>query len=268
MSYQELFTTMWDEYTERNPHALKIYNLFTGRGEQVINDHVALRTFNDPRINVDKLGQFFEAYGYKEKGTYEFAIKKLFAKHYEHSDPAAPKVFISELLTEEFSPELQAVVKQCVDSIPADRLDNEELLYSGVFWKPLSYKTYQNLLKESEYAAWMYVFGFCANHFTVNVNALKTFEELHHVNEFLLTNDFKLNTSGGMIKGTPQECLEQSSTLAEEREVTFIEGVYKIPSCYYEFAKRHALPSGELYTGFIAASADKIFESTDVSNRS
>jgi len=267
MSYQELFNTLWDEYTERNPHALKIYNLFVGRGEKVINDHVAFRTFNNSRINVAQLAKFFEAYGYVEKGTYDFPNKKLFAKHYEHKDPTAPKVFISELLTEEFSPRLQEIVKECVAKVPEDLLDSEELLYSGTFWKPLSYKTYQELLKESEYAAWMYVFGFCANHFTVNVNELKTFPELRDVNEFLIKNNLSLNVSGGAIKGTPAEFLEQSSTLAEERQVQFVEGTYTVPSCYYEFAKRYVLPNGNLYTGFIAASADKIFESTDVSAR-
>lgn len=267
MSYENLFKTLWSEYTDRNPHALKIYNLFNLRGEHVINDHVAFRTFDDSRINVDHLAQFFKAYGYKEKGSYEFPVKKLFAKHYEHEDPKAPKVFISELLTKKFSPELRAVVKSCVDKIPQTMLGSEELLSSGIFWGPLSYQTYQQLLEESEYAAWMYVFGFCANHFTVNVNALETFNGLGQVNDFLIDNMFKLNTSGGVIKGTPSEYLEQSSTLAEERDVKFIEGIYKIPSCYYEFAKRYPLPNGELYTGFIAASADKIFESTDVNGR-
>ena len=81
----------------------------------------------------------------------------------------------------------------------------------------------------------------------------------------LLTNGFQLNSSGGLIKGTPAEFLEQSSTLAEEVDVKFEEGIYKIPSCYYEFAKRYVLPQTQkLYTGFVAASADKIFESTDV----
>lgn len=267
MSYQELFATLWREYTDCNPHALNVYNLLSQRGEKIINDHVAFRTFNDERINVDQLGAFFEKYGYVEKGSYEFPVKKLFAKHYEHPDKEAPKVFISELLTEKFSPELQAIVKDCINKIPENKLNSEELLSTGIFWAPLSYATYQTLLKESEYAAWMYAFGFCVNHFTVNVNALNTFTEVSQVNEFLVNNHFQMNMSGGAVKGTPEEYLEQSSTLAGEREVKFIEGVYKIPSCYYEFAKRYALPDGQLYTGFIAASADKIFESTDVAGR-
>ena len=41
----------------------------------------------------------------------------------------------------------------------------------------------------------------------------------------------------------------------------------RVPSCYYEFARRYPLPSGELFQGFVPASADKIFESTDVAGR-
>lgn len=267
MSYQSLFDTLWKEYTDRNPHALKVYNLFKSRGEDVVNDHVAFRTFNDARINIEALATFFKKYGYAEKGTYDFPVKKLFAKHYEHEDPKAPRVFISELLTEKFSPALQATIKAWVDDLPQHQFTQESFLYAGNFARPISYDTYQKLLKESEYAAWMYVFGFCVNHFTVNVNALKTFKEVGEINDFLAANHFKMNASGGMIKGTREDCLEQSSTLAEEREVQFIEGKYKIPSCYYEFAKRYPMKNGKMYSGFVAASADKIFESTDVAAR-
>ena len=268
MSYQNLFNTLWNDYTHRNPHAENIHQLFLAQGEKnILNDHVAFRTFNHPNINIDVLAKFFIAYGYQEKGTYQFAAKKLFAKHYEHSDPAAPKVFISELLTHEFSPALQSVVKSCVERIPESLLDTEQFLYSGASWSPLSYETYQSLLRESEYAAWMYAFGFCANHFTVNVNAFDKFNDISKVNQLLQQNNFMLNSSGGLIKGAPKDYLEQSSTMAEEVDVQFEEGIYKIPSCYYEFAKRYPLPTGSLYTGFVAASADKIFESTDVLSR-
>jgi hypothetical protein len=259
--------TLWNDYTERNPHAYQIHQLFKDQDEHVINDHIALRTFSDSRVNVDVLAKPFLAYGYKESGTYDFPVKKLFAKHYEHEDPEAPKVFISELITEKFSPQLQEVIKKCVDRIPEGLLGSEELLYSGSSWRPLSYETYKALLTESEYAAWMYAFGFCANHFTVNVNALSRFNEVSQVNDFLVAHGFKLNASGGLIKGTREECLEQSSTMAGEIDVRFIEGTFSIPSCYYEFAKRYPLSDGKLYTGFIAASADKIFESTDVGMR-
>jgi hypothetical protein len=109
-----------------------------------------------------------------------------------------------------------------------------------------------------------YVHGFRANHFTVNVNDLTDFPTLESLNDFLEDKGWKLNASGGKIKGTPEQLLEQSSSLGDLMSIDFVEGKYSIPSCYYEFALRYEDDKGELYQGFIAASADKIFESTDL----
>jgi len=38
---------------------------------------------------------------------------------------------------------------------------------------------------------------------------------------------------------------------------------HEIPTCYYEFARRYRDREGALFQGFVTASADKIFESTD-----
>ncbi len=65
--------------------------------------------------------------------------------------------------------------------------------------------------------------------------------------------------TGGEIKGSPQQLLEQSSTIADQVPVEFDEGIKNIPSCYYEFARRYPMDNGSLYQGFIAASADKNF---------
>jgi len=138
------------------------------------------------------------------------------------------------------------------------------LILKGRVWGTPSYNKYLAMREESEYAAWMYVYGFRANHFTVNVNALINFTTLETLNDFIEISGWKLNTSGGKIKGTPQQLLEQSSTLGDVLPITFEEGTYEIPTCYYEFALRYTDQSGELYQGFIAKSADKIFESTDV----
>ncbi len=264
----QIFNKLWQQYTNESPEALKIYNLFKARGEEdIVNDHVAFRTFDDPRVNVDKLGAFFEALGYHACGEYEFKVKKLFAKHYEHkSDPTMPKVFISQLKTKEFSPFLQEHAQACVDKITEAKLASPDLLYSGIHWE-LDYEVYQKLLAESEYAAWMYVFGFRANHFTVFINYLKTFNSVEEVNQFLKDNQLTLNVAGGEIKGTPVELLEQSSTMANKVPVKFKQGTFDVLNSYYEFARRYPDQSGNLYQGFIAASADKIFESTNVGLR-
>ena len=264
----QIFTNLWQQYTDESPEALKIYNLFKARGEDdIINDHIAIRTFDDSRIGIDALGAFFTALGYQECGDYQFELKKLYAKHYEHAtNPQLPKVFISQLKTAEFSPFLQQQAKACADSIPSELLTNPELLYSGTHWE-LDYEIYQKLLDESEYAAWMYVFGFRANHFTVLVNHLKTFASVEEINLFLKNNQLTLNASGGEIKGTPSELLEQSSTMANKVALKFKQGTFEVLNSYYEFARRYPKDDGQFYQGFIAASADKIFESTDVGGK-
>jgi len=123
------------------------------------------------------------------------------------------------------------------------------------------------LSEESEYAAWFYVFGFRANHFTVSINALKKYNDIHRVNDLLTKNGFVLNTSGGEIKGTPADLVQQSSTLADSVNVKFIEGSFEVPCCYYEFAQRFPDSEGHLYNGFVAKSADRIFESTDFNRK-
>lgn len=258
-----LFRQLWDNYREVTPSADTIHRILGGtQGDEIINDHIALRTFNLPKVGLDKLAAHFLALGYQDGGDYRFEAKKLYAKHYEHPDPTAPKVFISELLVERCSPQLQAIVHDLVDQVPVDAVTADDFLYSGTHWQ-VDYATYQQLLAESEYAAWMAAWGYRANHFTVSVNQLAQFDSVEAINEVLKREGFAVNGSGGEVKGSPEEMLEQSSTMADRAEVTFRDRTVAIPSCFYEFAKRYPKPDGELYSGFVAASADKIFESTD-----
>jgi len=264
MSLDELFNRLWRDYAAENPSAGKIHSLFRNKGNRVVNDHIAFRTFDDPRVSVNVLAQPFLDRGYRKAGEYYFEEKQLRASHYElPGDEDAPLVFISELITARFSVALQALVKDLAASLPASVLGSEKVLFHGAFLENPSYKTYLELREESEYAAWLYVFGFRANHFTIRVNKLDTFSDLQEVNAFLKANGFPMNSSGGEIKGRPELLLEQSSTLADRVVVSFAEGPKEIPSCYYEFARRYNGPDGQLFTGFIAGSADKIFESTD-----
>jgi hypothetical protein len=261
---QKIFDRLWADYTSRNPEVKKIYDLFVSEGERVLNDHIAFRTFNDPRVNIEVFSKPFVDAGYEYRGEYTFEEKHLYARHYEHKSFAdAPRVFISELITQDFSESLQATVKKLIDQIPENMLVPNELIFSGAPWEIPSVEIYNQLRNESEYAGWVYIHGYRANHFTINVNALKKYDSLQKVNQLLKEKGFLLNDSAGEIKGTPEELLEQSSTKSGIINVQFKEGDFPVPSCYYEFAKRYPDKDGKLYSGFIAKSADKIFESTN-----
>jgi hypothetical protein len=262
MTPDVLFESLWQDYIQHLcPSAAKVHQLLQ-EDEPLINDHIALRTFNVAPLGIETLAKPFLAVGYKACGDYVFESKKLVAKHFEHPDPNQPKVFISELKVDECSAELQAIVYKLVEQVDASKLTSSAFLYGGRLWD-LSYADFQTLAKESEYASWLAAHGYGANHFTVSVNQLNQHQEVKQVNDHLRTAGFTINESGGEVKGTPEVLLEQSSTMADKVPVTFAEGVEVIPGGFYEFAKRYPMDNGELYPGFVAASADKIFESTN-----
>ena len=257
----DLFANIWKNYIKVTPSAHKIHQLLSS-GTDLINDHVAYRTFNTAKVNLDKLAGHLVNLGYKHSGDYDFSSKKLNAKHFEHSDTSLPKVFISELRVEEFSVKVQNIIETMVSKIDESVIVDQSFLYSGTHWQ-VSKEDYQTLLAESEYAAWIAAWGYRANHFTVSINHLENYDSIEDVNEAVKSSGFALNTTGGEVKGNSIVKLEQSSTMADKATVQFSDGEAEIPSCFYEFAKRYPLECGKLYSGFVAASADKIFESTN-----
>ena len=275
-SLETVFENLWHDYIKLNPQALKIHDMLldeerkAGRKlARLENDHVAFRTFNHPRIGVNVFASLFEKHGYVRQGEYHFKEKKLYAIHLQHPDVTQPKIFISELLLEKFDGAFDAMAGMVATSVADDLLSTEELLWSGRSWTP-SYGEFEKFSKISEYAAWVYAFGFRTNHFTVSLNHSKAFRDLTVLNTYLKNQGIALNASGGEIKGTKDVYLEQSSTLSEKVDVQFggLKGesitarTVKIPSCYYEFALRYPDATGKLYQGFVSDSADKIFEST------
>lgn len=264
-----LFSHLWKDYLSITPSAKKIHALLNqleyadrdAQGE-LINDHIALRTFNIEKINLDKLAAHFLALGYQEKGQYDFVQKKLRAKHFEHPDNHQPKVFISELLVEEMPNAVQNIIHQMVREIDDNAAIQDNFLYSGAHWQ-ISIEDYCTLAAHSEYAAWMSAWGFRANHFTISIDHMQQISSVQEINIKLKESGFVLNNAGGEIKGGPEVLLAQSSTMADKIEVQFVDGTKTIPSCFYEFAQRYKMSNGDVYQGFVAASADKIFESTN-----
>lgn len=262
---QNYFDKMWTNYCEMNPQAQSVYNKLSQFGENVVNDHIAFRTFLHPKIEIKKLAGHFTKFGYVQAGEYEFVQKKLKAMHFEHPNTDIPKVFISALDLNQCSEFLRKTVNAILNHLDEDKVSQDHFMYGGRPW-PASYLVYKKLEQESEYAAWVYAHGFKPNHFTVYINQLKKLTTIQELNSFLEKNGFVLNSAGGKIKGSPQDLLEQSSTMANEIPISFNEGIFSIPACYYEFAKRYPTKDGKIFQGFVAQSADKIFESTNKRN--
>ena len=165
-------------------------------------------------------------------------------------------------LVEKLSEPSQQIIKSLVDQVSPASTQSPFFCCSGRPWQ-LDIETYEQLLRESEYAAWVAAFGYRANHFTVSINHLSEPNDIHQLNALLQKEGYILNDTGGLVKGSPDVLLEQSSTMARKVSVSFSDGELEIPGCFYEFAKRYPLPDGTNYQGFVAASADKIFTSTN-----
>lgn len=258
----DLFEVLWRDYLAIAPQAEQVAQLLGKRGESILNDHIALRTFAHDRVDIEVLDRAFVDGGYQPIESYEFKDKKLVACHYEHAEPGMPKVFISALLLDECSQGLRDICHGLVKQIPAGLEADWRFPSSGRTWA-IDSKTYRTLLEESQYAAWLAAFGYVANHFTIAAHSLKTVASLEELNAVLAAAGLPLNETGGLIKGSPEVGLQQSSTLAASVDVHFTDGVESIPSCYYEFAYRHAMSDGKLFQGFIADSATNLFTSTD-----
>jgi len=260
-----IFKKLWDPYYAQNPQVPIIYRLLTEReGSSLLyNDHIALRTFQHPRVGVEVLAKTFMAIGFEERDTIELPEKHVTAKFYTHPSGEWPRVFISELILASLSAEARTLVEGLIEQVPQALLDKNSLCFSGRPWG-ISHEDYERLLKESEYAAWLSAHGYQMNHATVSVNRMKTFDSLEEVRDFLKGHNFELNgqADGHEIQSAKDAegrvILKQSSTLASQVTTEFNDGSYVTPACYYEFLQRFYD-----YDGFDPGNAAKIMESTD-----
>src|SRR5690606_41787705 len=94
-----LFANLWQDYVAVTPSAKNVHRLLgSSQQDDVINDHITLRTFNLGKVGLEKLAARFIALGYEECGEYQFEAQKAYGKHYEHAERSAPKVVRSALV--------------------------------------------------------------------------------------------------------------------------------------------------------------------------
>ena len=228
----------------------------------IVHDHIALRTFDDQKVQIDALMMPLVSSGYTCKAKYTFPKTHISAQHYEHPDGSLPKVFISHLECHHFSEKFQATIETLLTQIPQNLIGQWDFFLTARPWK-ISFDSYETLKNENAYAAWVAAFGFRPTHFAVQTNLLEQYSELTTLNSFLKTHGFELNNTGGEIQGSPEVFLEQSSLKAAKTLVEFSDGMYPITGTYYEFAKRYSMPNGTLFNGFIPESASNLFQNTN-----
>ncbi len=277
-------------YSERVPDVQRVFDAMMNEGiitapDDIENDHIAFRTMGVPNLGLASFEKIFMYYGYEKRDRYDFAGKKLTA--YWYSPPATeknlPRIFASELRVQDLSPEVQRIIHTYTNTVTSDPVDDLDLddadavdaFLHRPLWQTPTVADYQALLAESEYAAWVIYNRYYLNHFTVSVHNLKPgYNTIDEFVAFLEQRGFRLNSAGGVIKVSPDGGLRQASTVAQMIDADFADGeTLRIAGSYVEFAERRVLPEfsdvpanklGRQHRreGFEAANADKIFEST------
>lgn len=235
---------------------------------------------------IKSLAEFFTDFGYVPREELRFPAKKLRALWF--SPPTndgytgtgvygpLPRIFISELLVDELSPQSQDIIQKYIRTSGKGNKHATLASTSGeLTWEKPIYSDFQVLSRESEYAAWTLVNGYALNHTTISTHCLiSDIRSINKFNKFVEDNGFKLNSEGGILKVSPDGLLQQSSTVADSALFTFADGITEsIPRSYIEFAERLVLPQFKdlpndevnehhRRDGFEVGNADKIFEST------
>lgn len=286
--FRSVLTSMEAVYLNKNPTAKSILDLVRSvDGDQICYDHFAYRTFGVNGHGIDSMAKLFLDFGYVQREELRFPAKKL--KAYWFSPPGIqsfdngagvngplPRIFISELLVDELSLQAQEIIRKYTDmSGNGNKHAALASALGSLTWEKPSYTEFQQLARESEYAAWTLVNGYAVNHVTISTHWLQShLRSIEKLNQFIEEHGFRLNSEGGLLKVSPDGLLLQSSTVADSALFQFADGITEsVPCSYIEFAERLVLPKykdlperevKEFHRrdGFEVGNADKIFEST------
>lgn len=291
-----LLNKLWERYVERVSYAQTYVNLVNKKGGRVVNDHIALRTFNahtgEQPEGIRAIKHLLNFLDYKPVTTYKFKKKKLTAVHFEYPDKMFPKIFVSQLEVDQLPEWAQQIIKLAVKDTPYLLSDDSlELLATlkakgelpllaaealvedlvKYFRRPWKIPQKENVLKlndVSQYAAWVLLHGNSINHFTafINYQEVPEWPDLESTCKGLSAAGVPMKES---LEGDKGSILQQSATQAvkEEVEVKTSEGIEKInwTYAYYELAERgFTEENGEmrLFSGFLGEQAAHLFDMT------
>ncbi len=293
---KELLDRLWKQYIKRVAYANKYVELVKQKGGKVVNDHIALRTFNshtgEQPEGIRAIKHILNCLEYVPVTNYEFPKKKLNAVHFEHPDEMFPKIFVSQLEINLLPEWAQEIIIRTVKDTPYLLSDNSiellrklnergelpteaaELLIADLaqyFRRPWRIPLKEDVLKlndVSQYAAWVLLHGNSVNHFTAYINYQEVAEwpDLESTCRGLEQAGVPMKED---IEGQKGSKLRQSATHAvkEEVQVKGDDGIEKITwtYAYYELAQRdYIVENGtkKLFSGFLGEQAAHLFDMT------
>ncbi len=294
---KDLLEQLWGKYIERVPYAKTYAELVTQKGGRVVNDHIALRTFNthtgEQPEGIRAIKHILNCLEYVPVSKYKFPKKKLSAVHFEHPDEMYPKIFVSQLEVNQLPDWAQNIIHLRVKDtryLLSDKsiellnilkengsLPTEAAIYLvedlvQYFRRPWDIPNKDSVLKVndvSQYGAWVLLHGNSVNHFTafINYQDVAEWPDLETTCKALAEAGVPLKET---IEGEKGSKLRQTSTLAvkEEVKVRGEDGIEKIlwTYAYYELAERGFVTENgkqKLFSGFLGEQATHLFDMTN-----
>jgi 2-oxoadipate dioxygenase/decarboxylase len=292
----QLFDVLWDRYRSRVSYVRDYEQVIASAGATFVNDHIAFRTLagQRPLTGIATLSRIFEALGYLAAGCYNFPDKHLNAIHYQHANPAFPKLFLSELriweLPDDVGETLERLLESHRDPVTREQLQqlctlkqmsaaaHLQLLnmivdeFHSLPWDLPDKAAVQVVNAHSQYAAWVMVHGYNVNHFTSSINS----QGVDSLNDIEKTVTALKNAGVPMkteIEGERGSKLRQTATEAVTIDVDLTDGgkpaTMPWSYAYFELAERNDVTDPETgkktrFEGFLGPQATNLFEMTRV----
>jgi hypothetical protein len=289
-----LLSRLWDIYRKRVEYARQYAELVESRGGDVVNDHIAFRTFNtytgSQPAGIAAIERVFLPLGYRPAGEYVFPDMHLSARHFQHADPLAPKIFISQLEVDQLPPAAAEHIREAV-SDARDRLDPSAmyhldehlseaevstvadqlvLFFTSLPWPLPRASLVCEINQVSQYAAWTLLHGNNVNHFTAYINE-QNVPEWPNIETTIVALQKAGVPMKAEIEGEPGSKLRQTATQASDVDCPVLDDDGKLSAirwayAYYELAERGEVTDETgrrvRFQGFLGPQAAQLFEMT------
>jgi len=296
MDRHELIKQLWESY-QRSLNGIPdlMTSLNTLGIHSIPLDHLAIIDLPSKHSGIPTLLKLFSALGYEYRGCGYLADKQndfvWMAESQADFKPVTevlPQVVIADFRLDELPTHVKTIIEKYTRDIPPFSLDELSIQYfTDRPWPLPTVSDFRAVHEVNELLAWVLVFGRQPSHFGLSIHLMNSFvtpviasprfsrarqsrksNYFNQLEDFLQLIQEPLNRVGGVIKGTPEGGIIQSSTLGQPVSVELADGVVTLPERFIEFVWRYPKSEinqpqqwGDYFTGFIAPQANVVIES-------
>lgn len=288
---------LWQQYRQITSDVIAIEQALHNKGiNHLPLDHFAIIDLPGIHTGRHVLASLFHELGYIKQGEGYLPEKQndfMWLAEENcldvHAGEAQPQVVVADFRLDELPVEIRNIIKKyaaCTQAPPLTLIQQlaakarahdanacQQLTdifiryFSERAWPLPTTNEFFQVHEFNELLAWVLVFGHIPNHFTLSIHLLSSFVNLTDFHQFLCDAvNIPLNQEGGVIKGSKQVGIEQSSTAGRLQKIKLADGEVELPCGFVEFVWRFPLTTQPIqwrdyFTGFVATHANRVIES-------